>query len=164
MMTRYLSRRDMYAINSSCLFACSSSSTSAIAGNSLHRTCVVRSIELKTVSALTGPVRRPHQLPRMVAQSTPGAALRSGLCAAGCEPPNCPDRRRTGPRLCWHDPAETPQDRRRGAAQHPARAVVAVQLLSTPGAVLCRSRAPTARISELRRTPRMTRPWTNPVQ
>ena len=39
MMTRYLSNRDMYTINSSCSFACCSSSTYAIAGNSLQRTC-----------------------------------------------------------------------------------------------------------------------------
>ena len=92
------------------------------------------------------------QLPALGPVDAPAAGFRPGAGIRGSE----------RPRRAAVGPGAANGGGRRGAAQHPARTVVAVQLLSTPGAVLCRSRAPAARISELRRTPRMTRPWTNP--
>ena len=99
----------------------------------------------------TGPVLRPHQLPRMVAEPIPAAALRHGLCVARSDPPDRPRRQRARQRLRRRDPTETTGDRRRRAAKHPESAVAAVQFVSPPSAVPHRRRPAETRIRALRR-------------
>ncbi len=100
-----------------------------------ERYCARGEMENRIKEQTTRSLRRPHQLPQMVAQPVPLAALRSRLHPHGSHPPDRPHRHPHGPRpVRNHSPALV-EDRRHHPAEHPPGPLYDVQCLPRRGPV-----------------------------
>ena len=68
--------------------------------------------------AAAGPLRRPHQLPQVVAQPVPSDPLIARLYADRDDPPAGAEGHHDGPGSGGHYPPQAPEDRRRRHTQH----------------------------------------------
>ena len=83
--------------------------------------------------AAAGPLRRPHQLPQVVAQPVPSDPLIARLYADRDDPPAGAEGHHDGPGSGGHYPPQAPEDRRRRHTQHPPRPPPSLQRLPVPG-------------------------------
>ena len=83
--------------------------------------------------AAAGPLRRPHQLPQVVAQPVPSDPLIARLYADRDDPPAGVEGHHDGPGSGGHYPPQAPEDRRRRHTQHPPRPPPSLQRLPVPG-------------------------------
>jgi len=94
--------------------------------------------------AAARPIRRPHFVPSLVAQSVSSIAFFSGLHTARSDPSSGPTRYRVGSRLCRYVAIKTVEDWRGDLAQHATRPFSAIECLSLSAIVFlrrCQTRA-----------------------
>ena len=90
--------------------------------------CARGEMENRIKEQPAGSVRRPHQLPPLVAQPVPLVVIVTGLHAVGGDPASGLEGHGAGQRLCRHPAPEVTQDRRGDLAQYPADPLPAIQV------------------------------------